>query len=199
MILAATAAIAVAVPSSSTNMNVTKSTNSTERATFGGGCFWCLEAVFERLEGVVAVTSGYAGGQKDDPTYKEVCSGKTGHAEVIQIEFEPGKISFNQLLEVFWAAHDPTTLNRQGADVGTQYRSVIYYQNEAQRAAAEKSKAEAQKQFTDPIVSEIQPLTRFYPAEGYHQDYYRNNESQPYCQAVIRPKLEKLKKKLEKH
>lgn len=199
MILAATAAIAVAVPSSSTNMNATKSTNSTERATFGGGCFWCLEAVFERLEGVVAVTSGYAGGQKDDPTYKEVCSGKTGHAEVIQIEFEPGKISFNQLLEVFWAAHDPTTLNRQGADVGTQYRSVIYYQNEAQRAAAEKSKAEAQKQFTDPIVSEIQPLTRFYPAEGYHQDYYRNNESQPYCQAVIRPKLEKLKKKLEKH
>jgi peptide-methionine (S)-S-oxide reductase len=199
MILAAAAGMAVALPSSSTNMNATKSTNSTERATFGGGCFWCLEAVFERLNGVVAATSGYAGGQKDDPTYKEVCSGKTGHAEVIQIEFEPGKISFSQLLEVFWAAHDPTTLNRQGADVGTQYRSVIYYQNEAQRVAAEKSKTEAQTQFIDPIVSEIQPLTRFYPAEGYHQDYYRNNESQPYCQAVIRPKLEKLKKKLEKH
>lgn len=176
-----------------------KSTNQTELATFGGGCFWCVEAVFEKLEGVQSVTSGYAGGHKEKPTYKEVCTGLTGHAEVTQIEFDPKKISYEQLLEVFWAAHDPTTRNRQGADVGTQYRSVIFYQNAAQRTAAEKSKAAAQKDFAQPIVTDIQPLTTFYKAEDYHQDYYRNNSNQPYCQAVIRPKLEKLQKKLSKH
>ncbi len=183
------------------NMNATeatKGTNQTERATFGGGCFWCIEAVFQRLDGVRSVTSGYAGGTTENPTYKEVCSGRTGHAEVVQIEYDRRKISFEKLLEVFWAAHDPTTLNRQGADVGTQYRSVIFYANEAQKLAAEKSRAEAQKLFDRPIVTEIQPLTKFYKAEGYHQDYYQNNQSAPYCQMVIRPKLEKLQKLLKK-
>jgi peptide-methionine (S)-S-oxide reductase len=172
-------------------------TNKTETATLGGGCFWCIEAVYERLDGVKSVTSGYAGGHRENPTYKEVCTGLTGHAEVTQVEFDPKRITYSQLLEVFWEAHDPTTLNRQGADVGTQYRSVIYYHNEAQKAEAEKSKAEAQKHLAKPIVTEIQPLPKFYKAEGYHQDYYSNNSRQPYCQAVIRPKLEKLKKKLK--
>ncbi|MBI5387695.1 MAG: peptide-methionine (S)-S-oxide reductase MsrA [Verrucomicrobia bacterium] len=182
------------------NMNSpANSTNQTERATLGGGCFWCIEAVFDRLDGVKSVTSGYAGGQKDNPTYKDVCTGATGHAEVTQIEFDPKIISFAQLLDVFWAAHDPTTLNRQGGDEGTQYRSVIFYHDDAQRAAAEKSKAEAQKQFDRPIVTQIEPLTKFFKAEGYHQDYFANNPNQPYCQAVIRPKLEKLQKKLQKH
>jgi peptide-methionine (S)-S-oxide reductase len=182
-----------------TSASTEKSTNRTELATFGGGCFWCVEAVFERLDGVQSVTSGYAGGHTQKATYKEVCTGQTGHAEVTQIEFDPKKISFEQLLEVFWVAHDPTTRNRQGADVGTQYRSVIFYQNEAQRVAAEKSKVTAQKDFAQPIVTDIQPLTAFYKAEDYHQDYFRNNGNQPYCQAVIRPKLEKLQKKLGKH
>lgn len=173
-------------------------TSSTESATFGGGCFWCVEAVFERLEGVVAVASGYAGGHKENPTYKEVCTGRTGHAEVIQISYDPKKISYEKLLDVFWAAHDPTTLNRQGADVGTQYRSVIFYHNDAQRQAAEKSKSDAASQFDEPIVTEIKPLPKFYPAESYHQDYFRNNANAPYCQAVIRPKLEKLRDKLDK-
>ena len=166
-------------------------------ATFGGGCFWCVEAVFERLPGVLSVTSGYAGGRKENPTYKEVCGGDTGHAEVIQIRFDPDRISYERLLEVFWEAHDPTTLNRLGNDEGTQYRSIVLYHDDAQRAAAEKSKQAAGKRFAQPIVTEIVPLTRFYPAEGYHQDYYRNNASAPYCRAVIRPKLEKLEK-LEK-
>jgi peptide-methionine (S)-S-oxide reductase len=164
----------------------------TQLATFGGGCFWCVEAVFERLPGVKTVTSGYAGGTTKNPTYREVCRGDTGHAEVTQIEFDPGVITFEQLLKVFWAAHDPTTLNRQGADVGTQYRSVIFYHDEAQRLAATKSKAEAQAEFADPIVTEIAPLEKFYPAEEYHQDYYRRNPAQSYCQAVIPPKLAKL-------
>lgn len=172
-----------------------KDTTKMELATFGGGCFWCIEAVFERLEGVTSVTSGYTGGATENPTYRDVCSGLTGHAEVTQIEFDPKKISYETLLEVFWQAHDPTTLNRQGADVGTQYRSAIFYQNDAQRAAAEKSKTDAQKLFAQPIVTEIKPLTKFYKAEGYHQDYFRNNLRAPYCQAVIRPKLEKLEKK----
>lgn len=166
----------------------------TQRATFGGGCFWCVEAVFERVDGVKSVTSGYAGGDMPDPNYKEVCSGDTGHAEAIQIEFDPKKVSYERLLEVFWAAHDPTTLNRQGADTGTQYRSIILYQDEAQKKAAEKSKAEAQKEFAGKIVTEIKPLTKFYPAEGYHQDYYRNNTYAPYCMMVITPKLKKLEK-----
>ena len=186
----------------SQKMNATlsdgRTTNGTELATLGGGCFWCVEAVYERLEGVKSVTSGYAGGKRENPRYEEVCSGATGHAEVTQIEFDPRKISFEQLLEVFWAAHDPTTLNRQGADVGTQYRSVILYHNETQRLAAEKAKKQAQAEFTSPIVTEISPMTKFYKAEGYHQDYYRNNPRAPYCAFVIRPKLEKLQKKLGK-
>ncbi|PYK58294.1 MAG: peptide-methionine (S)-S-oxide reductase [Verrucomicrobia bacterium] len=173
-------------------------TNKTELATFGGGCFWCMEAVFERLDGVKSVTSGYAGGTKENPTYKEVCTGVTGHAEVIQIEFDPHKISYEKLLEVFWEAHDPTTMNRQGADAGTQYRSVILYHNDAQKRAAEKSKELAQWRFPRPIVTEIVPLTKFFKAEEYHQDYFRKNPNAPYCAVVISPKLEKLKPKLAK-
>jgi peptide-methionine (S)-S-oxide reductase len=170
------------------------STNQTELAVLGGGCFWCLEAVFERLPGVKSVTSGYAGGHTPNPTYEAVCSHTTGHAEVIQIEFDPALISYEKLLDWFWEAHDPTTLNRQGADVGSQYRSIILYANEAQRVAAEKSKAAAQKNFSQPIVTEIVPLARFYPAERHHQDFYRNNPNHGYCRVVIRPKLEKLEK-----
>jgi len=157
-----------------------------------------MEAVFEKLDGVKSVTSGYAGGKKENPTYKEVCGGHTGHAEVIQIEFDPQKISYEKLLDIFWQAHDPTTLNRQGADVGTQYRSIILCQNEAQKKVAEKSRQSAQWQFTAPIITEIVPLTKFFPAEDYHQDYFRNNPNAPYCSVVIRPKLEKLKPKLAK-
>ena len=171
--------------------------NHTELATLGGGCFWCTEAVFQMLPGVKTVSSGYAGGTKENPTYKEVCTGDTGHAEVIQIEFDPKVVSYEKLLETFWQVHDPTTLNQQGADHGTQYRSIILYHSEAQKIAAEKSKAEAQKQFQKPIVTEIVPLTKFYKAEDYHQDYYRSNPSQPYCRGVIRPKVEKFEKKLK--
>lgn len=161
-------------------------------ATFGGGCFWCTEAVFETEPGVKSVTSGYAGGQTENPTYREICNGDTGHAEVIQIEFDPEVVSFERLLELFWIAHDPTTRNRQGADVGTQYRSIILTHDDAQRAAAETSKAAAQAQFDRPIVTEIVPLTKFYAAEKYHQDYFRANREAPYCRAVIVPKLKKL-------
>jgi peptide-methionine (S)-S-oxide reductase len=165
-----------------------------ELATFGAGCFWCVEAVFQRIEGVVAVVPGYSGGQTANPTYKDICTGETGHAEVAQVEFDPAKVSFEELLKVFWKSHDPTTLNRQGADVGTQYRSVIFYHDERQQALAEKSKQAADKSgaFANPIVTEISPLTAFYPAENYHQDYFDNNPNAPYCQYVIRPKLEKL-------
>jgi peptide-methionine (S)-S-oxide reductase len=173
------------------------STNHMELATFGGGCFWCTEAVFQMLPGVKSVTSGYAGGTKPNPTYKEVCTGTTGHAEVIQIEYDPQVVSYEKLLHTFWEAHDPTTLNRQGNDHGTQYRSIILYRNEAEGVAAEKSKAEAQKNFSDPIVTQIVPLKQFYKAEGYHQDYYRNNSDQPYCRLIIRPKVEKFEKKLK--
>jgi peptide-methionine (S)-S-oxide reductase len=167
---------------------------TTQFATLGAGCFWCVEAVFERISGVVSVVPGYAGGHTGNPTYKEVCSGETGHAEVAQIEFDPQVVSYPEILAVFWKSHDPTTLNRQGGDVGTQYRSAIFYHDEAQKAAAEKSKADAQASgtFSDPIVTEIVPLTQFYKAENYHQDYYDNNRNAPYCQMVIRPKLEKL-------
>ena len=173
-------------------------TNTNELATYGGGCFWCVEAIFQRLEGVKSVASGYAGGKRDNPTYEEVCAGTTGHAEVIQIEFDPTKISFEDLLDVFWQAHDPTTLNRQGADVGTQYRSIILYHNDRQKEAAEKAKKAAASQFKNPIVTEIVPLTKFYKAERYHQNYFNNNPSAPYCNYVIRPKLDKLLKKLTK-
>jgi len=165
----------------------------TEAATFGAGCFWCVEAVYERLPGVQSVVAGYAGGTTKNPTYKEVCSGATGHAEVAQITYDPSVISYEQLLAMFWKSHDPTTLNRQGADVGTQYRSVIFYHDNAQRKAAEKSLKEVQKEFDDPIVTQIEPLKEFYEAENYHQDYYKNNPNAPYCTFVIRPKLKKLK------
>jgi peptide-methionine (S)-S-oxide reductase len=173
------------------------STNHLQAATLGGGCFWCTEALFQMLPGVKSVVSGYAGGTTEDPTYKEVCSGRTGHAEVIQIEFDPTVVSYEKILETFWEAHDPTTLNRQGADHGTQYRSIILNNSEAHNRAAEKSKAEAQKHFNKPIVTEIVPLKQFYKAEGYHQDYYRSNPDQPYCRLVIQPKVEKFEHKLK--
>src|SRR5579859_1728579 len=173
------------------------STNHTETATLGGGCFWCTEALYQMLPGVKSVTSGYAGGTTANPTYQDVCTGRTGHAEVIQVEFDPSVTSYDKILATFWEAHDPTTLNQQGADHGTQYRSIILYNSEAQRLAAEKSKAEAQKRFSKPIVTEIVPLKKFYKAEGYHQDYYRSNPNQPYCRFVIQPKVEKFEKKLE--
>ena len=163
-----------------------------ETATFGAGCFWCVEAVFENLEGVRAVESGYMGGHVQDPTYRQVCEGTTGHAEVTQIYFDPKVISYDTLLDWLWRSHNPTTLNRQGADTGTQYRSAIFYHSEAQKAAAEASKEKAQAQFDDPIVTEITPASEFYVAEDYHQDYYRLNGRAPYCQMVIRPKLKKL-------
>ena len=173
----------------------TMSTNKIETATLGGGCFWCMEAVYERLPGVVAVTSGFSGGQTVNPTYHQVCGGDTGHAEVTQIDFDPAKISYAKLLEVFWQAHDPTTLNRQGADEGTQYRSVIFYHGDHQKLIAEKSKLEAQTHFHSPIVTEIVPFQVFYKAEDYHQGYYDANTTQPYCAVVITPKLEKLEHK----
>jgi len=166
----------------------------TELATFGGGCFWCTEAVYQTMEGVKSSTSGYAGGTVPDPTYEQVCTGTTGHAEVIQVEFDPARISYEKILETFWKAHDPTTLNRQGNDRGTQYRSVIFYHSEAQKLAAEKSKRAAQAKFADPIVTQIAPLTKFYRAEDYHQDYYRKHPEQGYCRVIIKPKLDKLKK-----
>ncbi|MEI6081334.1 MAG: peptide-methionine (S)-S-oxide reductase MsrA [Verrucomicrobiota bacterium] len=169
------------------------SSQRTATATFGGGCFWCIDAVFQNLPGVLKITSGFAGGTKADPTYDQVCTGRTGHAEVIQITYDPSKVSYNQLLDLFWKAHDPTTLNRQGADTGTQYRSIILTSSPEEVTEAEASKKKAQAQFPDPIVTEIKPLTVFYPAESYHQDYYKNNkERNPYCQAVIAPKLKKL-------
>jgi len=154
-----------------------------------------MDAVYERLPGVLSVSSGFAGGDTENPTYHEVCSGTTGHAEVTQIVFDPKKVSFDHLLNVFWQAHDPTTLNRQGADEGTQYRSIILYHSERQRLVAEKSKLEAQENFRNPIVTEIVPFKKFYPAEDYHQGYYDANSEQGYCQFVIRPKLEKLEHK----
>lgn len=165
-------------------------------ATFGNGCFWCTEAVFQQLEGVEKVTSGYSGGHVDNPTYEQVCDKKTGHAEVLRIQYDPAKISFEKLLEVFWGTHDPTTLNRQGNDVGPQYRSVIFYHTPDQKDKAEKYKEELDKSgaFDNSIVTAIEPQTNFYPAENYHQDYYKNHGAQPYCYFVIKPKMDKLKK-----
>ncbi|MDR9432707.1 MAG: peptide-methionine (S)-S-oxide reductase MsrA [Spiribacter sp.] len=160
--------------------------------TLGGGCFWCLEAVFQRLEGVNQVTSGYAGGQTPNPNYRQVCGGQTGHAEVVQVDFDSSVIDFKTLLEVFFTIHNPTTLNRQGADVGTQYRSIILYENDNQRETAHAviNALSGQSRFNDPIVTEVEPLTQFYPAEPEHQDYYLANARMPYCQMVIVPKLE---------
>lgn len=164
--------------------------------TLGAGCFWCVEAVFTELKGVKSVTSGYMGGHVKNPSYREVCNGTTGHAEVAQLIFDPAEISYDEILEVFWQTHDPTTLNRQGADVGTQYRSGIYYYSDEQRRIAEayRQKLDASGAFRAPIVTEIMPATTFYPAEDYHQDYYALNGEQGYCQMVIRPKLDKFRK-----
>ena len=167
----------------------------TETATLGGGCFWCVEAVYERLPGIISVVSGYAGGQTENPTYEEIGTGKTGHAEVVQIKYDPAKISYEKIIDLFWEAHDPTTLNRQGADTGPQYRSIILTENADQMRIANESKTRAQTKSKSPIVTEIVPLTKFYPAEDYHQDFYRENPMHPYNQAVIRPKLKKLDEK----
>jgi len=167
--------------------------SKSERAVLGGGCFWCVEAVYQGLPGIKAVVSGYAGGNMPDPTYDAVTSGRTGHAEVVEIEYDPSVITYREIVDFFWKAHDPTTLNRQGADVGTQYRSVIFTNNESEREIAEASKTAAQGSFKSPIVTEITPLDRFYAAEGYHQDFYERNPGHPYNRAVIQPKLEKLR------
>lgn len=173
-------------------MNSTEQKNL-ELATFGNGCFWCTEAIFEQLEGVYKVESGYAGGNVKNPSYKEVCTGNTGHAEVIRLSYDPKKISYRELLDVFFNTHDPTTLNRQGADVGTQYRSAIFYHNDEQKAEAEKMIADLEKAkvFDDTVVTEITAINNYYVAENYHQDYYNNNKNAGYCRAVINPKLEK--------
>ncbi len=171
-------------------------TGNRDTATFANGCFWCTEAIFESLNGVVSVESGYTGGIVENPDYKQVCTGQTGHAEAVQIIFDPAVISYEELLEAFWASHDPTTLNRQGNDYGTQYRSAIFYHNEAQRTSATSLKKELneKKVFPDPIVTEIAPASRFYKAENYHQQYFELNGNEPYCTFVIKPKLDKFKK-----
>ena len=176
--------------------NKIMSTTNLDTAILGAGCFWCVEAVFQELNGVVSVTSGFAGGHTENPTYKEVCTGTTGHAEVAQIVYDTTKVSFDELLEVFWQTHDPTMLNRQGEDEGTQYRSAIFYHNQKQKNIAEKYKKDldASGAWDKPIVTEIVPFTKFYKAEDYHQNYYSQNGDQPYCTYVIRPKVEKFKK-----
>ena len=166
----------------------------TDTVVLAGGCFWCVEAAYRLLPGVVAVTSGYTGGQKAHPTYQEVCTGTTGHAEATSIEYDPAVLPLEKLLAFFWKVHDPTTLNRQGDDVGTQYRSAIFYRDAEQKLAAERSRAAAQEHFLAAIVTEIAPLTTFWPAEAYHQDYLPNNPNNRYCQLVVRPKIEKLQK-----
>jgi peptide-methionine (S)-S-oxide reductase len=172
--------------------------DSLDITTLGGGCFWCVEAVYQELQGVQSAVSGYAGGAVDNPTYDQVCSGTTGHAEVVQITFDPKIISFEDILYVFWRTHDPTTLNRQGYDVGTQYRSIILYHSEQQRVIAEQSKrdTDASGLWPNPMVTEISPFTTFYKAEDYHQNFYRDNPYQPYCLAIIDPKISKLRKEL---
>ncbi len=168
----------------------------TETATLGGGCFWCVEAVYQRVEGVLSVKPGYAGGHVKNPTYKEICTGQTGHAEVAQIEFDPVQVTYEQILNVFWQAHDPTTLNRQGNDTGPQYRSVIFYHSDNQKQVAEKSKngADESNYWPDPIVTQITLLDNYSDAEDYHHNYYNDNPNQPYCIFVIKPKLDKLEK-----
>jgi len=170
-------------------------TQQLEQATLGGGCFWCLEAVYTELRGVERVISGYAGGTVAFPSYEQVCSGRTGHAEVVQLTFDPREISYRDVLDVFFTIHDPTTLNRQGADVGTQYRSVIFYHSPEQQRTATEVLSEVMDLFNNPIVTELQPLDKFYPAEGYHQDYFARNPNQPYCQFVVAPKVAKARQK----
>ena len=201
----AAALISCAQNNQNVKMNTTKSSGKAEQvltgkadtATLGTGCFWCTEAVFEQLEGVISVTSGYAGGHVPNPSYKEVCTGETGHAECVQIVYDTSKISFDELLEVFWQVHDPTTLNRQGGDVGPQYRSVIFYHDDEQKQKSEKYKTELDKSgaYDNPVVTTLEPFTKFYKAENYHQEYYElNKNSNPYCSIVIQPKLEKFEK-----
>ena len=168
----------------------------TQTAVVGGGCFWCVEGAYKIVPGILKITSGFAGGHTENPTYKQVCEGDTNHAEVVKVEFDPAKITYKDVIDLFWDLHDPTTLNRQGHDSGTQYRSIILYANEEQKNIAEASKAEAKSKFSDPIVTEIVPLKKFYSAEDYHQDFFANNPNQPYCQAVVGPKIAKFKKKL---
>jgi len=198
LVLASLFAAGCAADDAKTNkMNMTATTSkipeNAEYVTLGAGCFWCTEAVFQQIPGVLSVTSGYMGGATKNPTYDDICTGQTGHAEVSRVVFDPKKTSLEKILAVFWEAHDPTSLNRQGADSGTQYRSAIFYNTEAQHEIAEKSKAEAGKKFSRPIVTEITKAGEFYPAEDYHQNYYRlNKNSNPYCSMVIAPKLKKL-------
>jgi peptide-methionine (S)-S-oxide reductase len=178
------------------NQKVKMADSNLELATFGAGCFWCVEAIFQRVDGVEKVVSGYSGGHVKNPSYKEVCTGTTGHAEVCQLSYNPEAVSFDELLEIFWQTHDPTTLNRQGNDVGPQYRSVVFYHNDEQKSLAEKYKNELDKAgiYKDPIVTEISPFQSLYIAEDYHQNYFNENGSQPYCSFVIQPKVEKFKK-----
>lgn len=166
--------------------------NMEKQVVLGGGCFWCLEAVYLRTPGILRVEPGYAGGHRSDPTYRQVCTGETGHAEVVRIHYNPDEITLSNILDLFWKAHDPTTLNRQGNDVGTQYRSILFYTSDEEKKIEEESKKEAVLNFLDPIVTEIVPLEQFYPAEDYHYDYYNQNPGNPYCIFVIRPKLQKL-------
>jgi peptide-methionine (S)-S-oxide reductase len=187
--------LAAAIPLWSDEMTPSPDTApKTETATLAGGCFWCIEAVFEQIPGVIKATSGYTGGRAPNPTYNQVCSGETGHAEAVQVEFDPSKVSFAQILETFWGAHDPTQLNRQGNDVGDQYRSAIFYHSAEQKKIAEESirQLNASGHYGKPAVTRLEPAGVFYIAEDYHQEYYVNNRSQPYCRAVIRPKLKKL-------
>jgi peptide-methionine (S)-S-oxide reductase len=200
LLLLAAAGAEGAAAMSTDNRSNPASPAKLETATFGAGCFWCVEAVFQNLQGVASVVSGYAGGTVENPTYEQVCSGATGHAEACQIHFDPARISYKELLEVFWQTHDPTTLNRQGSDEGTQYRSAIFYHSDQQRQTAELYKKElaAAKIWDRPIVTEIVPFKKFYKAEDYHQNYYRQNAGQPYCRFVITPKVDKFRKVFEK-
>ena len=189
------------INSDNKTQQLTSTANTMDTATFGAGCFWCVEAQFQLLDGVISVTSGFSGGTVKNPTYKEVCTGTTGHAEVTNIVYDPSKITFDELLAAFWKTHDPTQLNRQGEDVGTQYRSVIYYHNEQQKALAEKYKKELNESgaWDKPVVTEISPFTIFYKAEDYHQNYFNQNGTQPYCHYVIQPKVEKFKQVFKDH
>jgi peptide-methionine (S)-S-oxide reductase len=170
---------------------------ATEVATLGGGCFWCVEAIYQDLQGVSKVVSGYSGGSTSNPTYREICTGLTGHAEVIQVHFDPSVTTYREILDIFFTVHDPTTLNRQGNDVGTQYRSVIYYHSDEQRQTAEAAKVAAAALWDDPIVTEIAKFDRFYAAEAYHQNYYKDNPNQPYCSFIITPKVKKFREKYQ--
>lgn len=196
VLLLSAAGMVYSQASKNASKSMTANANGLQVATFGNGCFWCTEAIFQNIDGVTKVESGYSGGKVKNPTYKEVCSGLTGHAEVIQLTYDPNKVSFDELLEVFWQTHDPTTLNRQGADEGTQYRSAVFYHNAEQKQLAEsyKKKLDAAGAFDNPIVTEITPFSAFYKAEDYHQNYYNLNGNAPYCSFIIRPKVEKFKK-----